>query len=695
MSSFNNIQRVKNIDENKLCIYLDEYMFFTDDDRKHKYVVFKFVNQLNQTLKKMKVEISQFNKDNDLMVKSIIGYTNFEVEAHSSFTPNAKMQVNYSCTSIKAKVVYALYDSCEYDNGEFNEVETTLEDYVENDNVKIKKKRQKKLKKEYKQIKKEKKLELKNVKLQLKYNRLEAKRMSRVKDYKTSKKELNAAYSSKDVFNNNKPGKPLKTFVGLFSVLIACSSLVLVPLFAPSYDAFNVNDVEYSIQKSNQCFIRNYYVQNDTVYVGKNIEYNDNPILDFEKIQKWITSGFKENPFKKNKVSMSVVGVDEGAFKNHPLSKITFSNDNITISKSAFENCKNLKSVQKNQFRSIGDKAFKNTALTSVTQNSALVVGSEAYANCSKLVNFNASKATVSKDAFKNDNKVSKVVIGKADCSTMKELFGGNIPSSLKSIEFANQYYYPTGFFYNVSKTINITLPDGVFIDDMYGDKANDPKNNYTKIYGDGGIVYVDENGNLKEIEDSCTGFTIDNKNFYKGIADDVKGGKNVTSITINYPDFNVELLKPFTNLKEITFKSSVYLSSDALQAISNATSVTFNDEVELNGTFENFNNLKNLYFNNKYVYAYGTEVPEVHSIKQLLGSNYKELDVFLFTGDIELNSEFENYRIRDAYFYNVSIDKIEFDNCLSNLHLLGAYSFMDEAKEVLNNSNVKVTYGE
>ena len=36
MSSFNNIQRVKNIDENKLCIYLDEYMFFTDDDRKHK-----------------------------------------------------------------------------------------------------------------------------------------------------------------------------------------------------------------------------------------------------------------------------------------------------------------------------------------------------------------------------------------------------------------------------------------------------------------------------------------------------------------------------------------------------------------------------------------------------------------------------------------------------------------------------------
>ena len=690
MSSFNNIQRVKNIDENKLCIYLDEYMFFTDDNKKHKYVVFKFINQLSQTLKKMKVEISQFNKDNELIVKSLIGYNNFEVEAHSSFTPKAKLEVNYSCTSIKAKVIYALYDSCEYDNGEFSEIQTTLEDYVENDNVKINKKRKKKLKKEYKQIKKEKKLELKNVKLQLKYNRLEAKRMNKVRDYKTSKKELKATYSSKDVFNKNKPGKLLKTFVGLFFAVIACSSLALVPLFAPSYNAFNVDDVEYSIQQYNECYIKNYYTQNDVIYIEDNIEYNANSIIDFKKIQKWISSGFKENPFKENKVSMSVVGVGEGAFKNHPLSKITFSNENIAISKSAFENCKNLSFVQENQFNSIGDKAFKNTALKSVTQNKALVVGSEAYANCSNLVYFAAKKATVSKDAFKNDNKVSTVIIGKTDCTTMQELFGGNVPSSLKSIEFVNQYNYPTGFFYNVSKSINIKLPEGVFIDDMYGDEANDPKKNYTKIYGDNGIVYVDENQDLKEIEESCIGFTIDNNNFYKGIANDFTGGKNVTYITINSSDFDVGLLKPFTNLKKITFNSSVNLSSDALQALSNVNTIIFNDEVKLNGTFENFKNLKNLCFNNPNVYARGTKV---QSINQLLGPKYMELDVFRFSGYMDLNKEFENYHIRDAYFNDVSINKIQFNKCLENIHLLKSYSFIDGAEDALMNSGVNVYY--
>ena len=163
MSLFNKIERVKYTNNSdKELISLNEYILFNDERSSQKYIVFKFKNNLAQLLFEIKVEVSQYNEDDELIERSILHYTDSDgIKALDNFVPNLKFKTNYGTKSISVSLVYARFDKIIYENGETVDNPLTFQEYhndlPKKEAVQIKKRVQKDIKERKQEAKKEKK----------------------------------------------------------------------------------------------------------------------------------------------------------------------------------------------------------------------------------------------------------------------------------------------------------------------------------------------------------------------------------------------------------------------------------------------------------------------------------------------------------------------------------------------------------
>ncbi len=136
MSSYNNIEKIKYTKSTSEVVNLIEYIVFDNEREEEKYIVFKFVNNVNQQLLGMEFEVNQYNIDNELIEKSVVIYDKFLAKATESFVPAAKLKVNYACKSISVKLLKAAYDRFLWNEGEYEDNSYKFEHYFRDEQSK-------------------------------------------------------------------------------------------------------------------------------------------------------------------------------------------------------------------------------------------------------------------------------------------------------------------------------------------------------------------------------------------------------------------------------------------------------------------------------------------------------------------------------------------------------------------------------
>lgn len=130
MSSYNNIRKIKYTKNPSDIVSLHEYIMFEDARGKEKFVVFKFANNVNQRLLGFSFEVLQYNKDNELIEKSVVLHENFVAEANDLFVPNAKLKVNFECESLEVRLETASFDRVAWKDGEFTDNSYRFDSYA-------------------------------------------------------------------------------------------------------------------------------------------------------------------------------------------------------------------------------------------------------------------------------------------------------------------------------------------------------------------------------------------------------------------------------------------------------------------------------------------------------------------------------------------------------------------------------------
>ena len=130
MSSYNNIRKIQYTKNPSDVVALKEYIIFEDGRDEEKFIVFKFVNNLNQSLLALKFEVLQFDAENKLLEKSEVLYDKFVAEANSPFVPNAKLKVNFACESVCVNLIFAAFDRVKWERGEFRDNTYKFDSYA-------------------------------------------------------------------------------------------------------------------------------------------------------------------------------------------------------------------------------------------------------------------------------------------------------------------------------------------------------------------------------------------------------------------------------------------------------------------------------------------------------------------------------------------------------------------------------------
>lgn len=300
MSSFNNVTKIRYTDKSSEPVTLDEYIVFTDDKSKRKYIVFRFNNNVTQQLLGMQFEVCQYNVDKNLIEKSVVVYNKFLAGAEEEFVPKAKLRVSYDCATISVRLIQAAFDRFLWKEGEYADntykFDMFYHDETRSQEDEAAPKKQKKAK-----VKKEK----------------------RVK-YKKSKRP----FVLKDATTRNLTKLPA-VFNALVIILVL--AFVFVTLFMFKKDAKKYTDGDYLVR----------IVSSESVAVYGYLGSESNLVIP-EKID-----------------GRKVTKIDGGAFKNSKVTTVTFSSE-VTIDTGAFVNCKNLRGVYSQYNVIILDNAFQN-----------------------------------------------------------------------------------------------------------------------------------------------------------------------------------------------------------------------------------------------------------------------------------------------------------------------------------------------
>ncbi len=155
---------------------------------------------------------------------------------------------------------------------------------------------------------------------------------------------------------------------------------------------------------------------------------------------------------------------DIGSFKDClTIKSVVLPSSVKTIADSTFENCQNLSTINLENIKSIGAKAFKGTAIETLTLPEGLEsIGNAAFSSMSKLTSFNlpSTLTAVGNEAFMDaTNVVIETLI---------------IPSQL--VVIGNKA------FQNVGTITNLEMPHDITIDGSYGAFADTNITNLTTL---------------------------------------------------------------------------------------------------------------------------------------------------------------------------------------------------------------------
>lgn len=192
---------------------------------------------------------------------------------------------------------------------------------------------------------------------------------------------------------------------------------------------------------------------------------------------------------KKNKVlditipneirDKKVISIAPNALKDVDIIRHVIMGANIqNIGQEAFSSCDNLVSITfpTEVSMKIGDRAFENTALTSIQISNRIELGNEVYKNCQNVTSIQSNATVYGEDVFVGCQAVTDLTINfigadNENPKTLDYLFG-TIPTTLKTITVTNAATFAENTFANLSSVTSIelptnryakTLPEGLF----------------------------------------------------------------------------------------------------------------------------------------------------------------------------------------------------------------------------------------
>lgn len=192
---------------------------------------------------------------------------------------------------------------------------------------------------------------------------------------------------------------------------------------------------------------------------------------------------------KKNKVlditipneirDKKVISIAPNALKDVDIIRHVIMGANIqNIGQEAFSSCDNLVSITfpTEVSMKIGDRAFENTALTSIQISNRIELGKEVYKNCQNVTSIQSNATVYGEDVFVGCQAVTDLTINfiGADSENPKTLdyLFGTIPTTLKTIKVTNAATFAENTFAKLSSVTSIelptnryakTLPEGLF----------------------------------------------------------------------------------------------------------------------------------------------------------------------------------------------------------------------------------------
>lgn len=309
MNLFNRIEKVnyKSNNPNEF-VSLHEYVLFVDDRNGDKYVVFKFINNLNQSVYEAKFEISQYNEKGELLETCKVSFKNFKAKTQETFVPQGKLKVNPEFASLSAKLVSAKFEKMVFENGQCADIPYTFDEYKE-------------------EIKK--KLIVKEVK-----------KLKKIKEKKKRAKKIgNSKLTRKDIFKKHNV-----RFPKVLNAIVSIALLVFVG-YGALYSRANASyfTVDYI----------NYTYEGDTVRMS-----------EYDNVYGRVTIPEEVNGYK-----IGSVGNEEGhyVFYNEELYELVVESENLSINEFSFYQCNNLQTIYSEKTVRVRPNAFANcTNLTTI-----------------------------------------------------------------------------------------------------------------------------------------------------------------------------------------------------------------------------------------------------------------------------------------------------------------------------------------
>ena len=543
MSSFNNVNKVTYSDNQDAIVSLLEYILFENTKESKKYIVFKFNNNLNQSLKAIRFEISEYDADGDLIEKSILDYDKFNAKPGASFVPNAKLSVDYNCKTIKAKLIYAKFERVSWNEGKYEAVAYTLDEFRKD----FSKEEAKTKKQEEKERKSKIKLETKKYKQNIKLE-------------KSLKKKRH--FISKEFINSNRTKAPK-----VITILLIISFIIYIGVSIFYFNKFNLQFYENGFQ---------YEVSSEGATI---VDYDGNS---------------SEVIIPAKAMDYDVVAVGKKAFDGEGIESITFQN-RIAVMDMAFKNCRELRSIYgSDNISRVGDYAFENCrSLRELDLSNATYIGRGAFQGCDNLTVIDAKNAKAVNSSFVNCDNIAELSIGHAeDGASAKDIFGSTVPISLKSLSIA-QTYFDKGFFSDMGN-VNVTMTNEAEAEFEYGalkglNLISDYQfTDYYEIYK-GHIVSINKESERFVIPAGLTSLQEDLERFDLGL---------VTRLSIEDQNEPVgkELMSLFYNLRELEYHSYNDFYENAFDDnFSLSTLILNSNESYLNGVDVRLDKLSNL----------------------------------------------------------------------------------------------------
>ncbi len=382
------VQTFKYLDNTTAPVSLVEYYIQEIDDK--KYIGFKFVNNLNQELKKLVVSVDVLATDGALLER-----TDFEiitsVKAYDEFISQYRLEVVRDACQIKINIVRAVFTNSEYVNGALIAINKEVSKKTISENI-IKKEDLTKAEKKYN------KDVVKSNKKALKQNTKAIKKLA--KEKKDSKFKV--------VSLNNVKTKFIWKIL-IFVIFVACCvGIVYSEIYFKSVIGTikTIDNVTYQITTSE-------------AYV-----YDSDKSIDSLDLPASIT--YKEKDYYVTKVC-------DNAFKDSNIQTITF-NHSISIGVDAFKNSSLITIYNSNYITSVSVGSFENTKLTTVTLENVRTVYENTFANNEKLTSVNIPNALINNNAFKGCLKISSIDVRATSSKKFSDIFGDSKDRILISV---------------------------------------------------------------------------------------------------------------------------------------------------------------------------------------------------------------------------------------------------------------------